>query len=43
MIEIAVDVQVPFSRSLVYTTYRDQLIELGAALPNVRSLQLKSR
>ena len=43
MIEISVDVQVPFSRSLVYATYRDQLIELGAALPNVRSLQLKSR
>jgi hypothetical protein len=43
MIEIAVDVQVPFSRSLVYATYRDQLIKLGATLPNVRSLQLKSR
>jgi hypothetical protein len=43
MIEIAVDLQVPFSRSLVYATYRDQLPELGATLPNVRSLQLKSR
>ncbi len=43
MIEIAVDIQVPFSRSLVYATYRDQLIALGATLPNVRSLQLKSR
>lgn len=43
MIEIAVDLQMPFSRSLVYATYRDKLPELGASLPNVRSLQLKSR
>jgi hypothetical protein len=43
MLEISVDSQLPFSRSLVYVTYRDNLIELGADLPNVRSLQLKSR
>ena len=33
MSEMAVDVQSPFSRSLVYATYRDQLIELGTTLP----------
>ena len=43
MIEIAVNSQMPLSRSLVYATYRDNLIALGADLPNVRSLQLKSR
>ncbi len=43
MIKISVDSQVSFSRSLVYATYRDKLMELGLYLPNVRSLQLKSR
>ncbi|AFY79753.1 MAG: hypothetical protein IGR93_14790 [Hydrococcus sp. C42_A2020_068] len=43
MIEISVDSQVSFSRPLVYSTYRDKLVELGPYLPNVRSLQLKSR
>jgi hypothetical protein len=43
MIEISVDSQVSFARSLVYATYRDKLLELGPSLPNVRSLQLKSR
>ncbi len=43
MIKISVDSQVSFSRSLVYATYRDKLMELGPYLPNVRSLQLKSR
>ena len=43
MIEIAVDTQVSFSRALVYATYRDKLMELGPCLPNVRSLQIKSR
>jgi hypothetical protein len=43
MIEISVDSQISFSRDLVYATYRDKLMELGPYLPNVRSLQLKSR
>jgi hypothetical protein len=43
MIEISVASQISFSRSLVYATYRDKLMELGPSLPNVRSLQLKSR
>ena len=43
MIEIAADTQVSFSRALVYATYRDKLMELGPCLPNVRSLQIKSR
>jgi hypothetical protein len=43
MITISVDSPVAFSRSLVYATYRDKLMELGPSLPNVRSLQLKSR
>lgn len=43
MIKISVDSQVSFSRSLVYATYRDKLMELGPYLPNVRSLQIKSR
>jgi hypothetical protein len=43
MIEISVDSQLSFTRSLVYATYRDKLMELGPHLPNVRSLQLKSR
>jgi hypothetical protein len=43
MIKISVDSQVSFSRFLVYATYRDKLMELGPSLPNVRSLQIKSR
>jgi hypothetical protein len=43
MIKIAVDSQIAFPRSVVYTTYRDRLIELVPYLPNVRSLQVKSR
>lgn len=43
MIKISVDSQVAFARPLVYVTYRDKLMEFGPSLPNVRSLQLKSR
>lgn len=32
-----------FPRALVYATYRDKLMELGPCLPNVKSLQIKSR
>ncbi|MEO0378332.1 MAG: hypothetical protein AAF329_27800 [Cyanobacteria bacterium P01_A01_bin.17] len=43
MTKISVDIGVAFPRALVYTTYRDKLMELGPCLPNVRSLQIKSR
>lgn len=43
MIKISVDSQISFPRALVYATYRDKLMELGPYLPNVRSLQIKSR
>jgi hypothetical protein len=40
---LSVDIRIPFPRSLVYATYRDKLVELVAYIPNVRSLQVKSR
>ena len=40
---ITADVSIPFPRSLVYLTYRDQLVELVPYLPNVRSVEVKSR
>lgn len=43
MIKIVVDTQMSFPRALVYATYRDKLMELGPCLPNVKSLQIKSR
>jgi hypothetical protein len=36
-------VYLPFPRSLVYTTYRDQLVELVPFLSNVRQIEVKSR
>jgi len=43
MITISVDAKISFARDLVYATYRDKVMELGSSLPNVRSLQFKSR
>jgi hypothetical protein len=40
---ISSDTSIPFPRSLVYTTYRDSLVELIPHLPNVRAIQVKSR
>ena len=40
---ISTDTLIPFPRSLVYTTYRDQLMALIPYLPNVRAIELKSR
>ena len=40
---LSVDTVVPFPRSLVYTTYRDHLIALIPYLPNVRTIEIKSR
>jgi hypothetical protein len=40
---ISLDTRIPFPRPLVYATYRDKLVELIPYLPNVRSLEVKSR
>ena len=40
---ITADVSIPFPRSLVYQTYRDKLVELLPYIPNVRSVEVKSR
>ncbi len=40
---INADVTIPFPSSLVYLTYRDKLVELVPYLPNVRSVEVKSR
>jgi hypothetical protein len=40
---ITADLRIPFPRSLVYITYRDKLVELVPYLPNVRSVEVKSR
>lgn len=40
---ISTDTLIPFPRSLVYTTYRDHLIALIPYLPNVRTIEIKSR
>ncbi|SRR5579883_1201744 len=36
-------VYLPFPRLLVYTTYRDRLVEIVPFLPNVRQIEVKSR
>jgi hypothetical protein len=40
---ITADLRLPFPRSLVYTTYRDKLVELVPYMPNIRSVEVKSR
>ena len=40
---ISAAAHVPFPRALVYTTYRDNLVELVSYLPNVRRIEVKSR
>lgn len=40
---INADVSLPFPRALVYPTYRDKLVELLPYIPNVRSVEIKSR
>lgn len=40
---ITADLQIPFPRSLVYLTYRDQLVELVPYMPDIRSVEVKSR
>ncbi|NJO79267.1 MAG: hypothetical protein HC827_12600 [Cyanobacteria bacterium RM1_2_2] len=41
--QINASIFLPFPRPLVYATYRDKLLELAAHMPNVKSVQLKSR
>lgn len=40
---ISVNTYIPFPRPLVYTTYRDKIVELTPYLPNVRGIEVKSR
>lgn len=40
---ISSDIQIPFSRSIVFATYRDRLMELIPYMTNVRNIQVKSR
>ncbi|NET32528.1 MAG: hypothetical protein F6K19_11025 [Cyanothece sp. SIO1E1] len=41
--KISIDAWIPFSRPLVYATYRDKLLELVAYLPDVRQIEIKSQ
>ncbi|MFM7423974.1 MAG: hypothetical protein ACKO7W_03085, partial [Elainella sp.] len=40
---INASVLVPFPRALVYTTYRDKLLEIAASMSSVKQVILKSR
>ncbi|MDJ0734473.1 MAG: hypothetical protein QNJ47_10440 [Nostocaceae cyanobacterium] len=40
---ISTNSRIPFPRSLVYSTYRDKLVELVPYMPNVRGIQVMSR
>ncbi|MEQ9551451.1 MAG: hypothetical protein RIM23_17810 [Coleofasciculus sp. G3-WIS-01] len=40
---ISTDVQIPFSRSIVFATYRDRLMELIPYMTNVRNIEVRSR
>lgn len=39
---ISADIHIPFPRSLVYTTYRDKLLQLSPYMPNVQQVEIKS-
>jgi hypothetical protein len=41
--EIRVDARIPHSRDVVFKVYRDDMTKLLPFLPNVRSIELKSR
>lgn len=41
--ELSADVTLPYSRDRVFAAYRDKLAELSEYLPNVRSIEVKSR
>jgi hypothetical protein len=41
--DIHLDVRIPFPREVVFATYRDDMTKLLPFLPNVRSIEVKSR
>jgi len=41
--DIRADARIPFPRDVVFTAYRDELADLLPYLPNVRSIEIKSR
>jgi hypothetical protein len=41
--DIHLDARIPFPREVVFTTYRDDMAKLLPYLPNVRSIEVKSR
>lgn len=41
--ELRADARIPFSRNLVFATYRDDMDKLLPFLPNVRAIEVKSR
>jgi hypothetical protein len=41
--DLIADARLPFSRAIVFSTYRDKLAELATYLPNVRRIEIKSR
>jgi hypothetical protein len=41
--DIRADARIPFPRDVVFTAYRDELANLLPYLPNVRSIEIKSR
>jgi hypothetical protein len=41
--ELRADARIPFPRTLVFAAYRDDIAELLPYLPNVRSIDVKSR
>jgi hypothetical protein len=41
--ELRADARIAFPRDIVFSTYRDEIVKLLPYLPNVRSIDLKSR
>ncbi|MBF2065631.1 MAG: hypothetical protein IGS39_14600 [Calothrix sp. C42_A2020_038] len=41
--KISTDTHIPFQRPIVYTTYRDKITELARYVPDIRSINVKSR
>jgi hypothetical protein len=41
--EIRADARIPFPREIVFAAYRDEIVDLLPYLPNVRSIDVKSR
>jgi hypothetical protein len=41
--EIRADARIPFPREIVFAAYRDEMTDLLPYLPNVRSIEIKSR